>query len=70
MKSNTCSVMSRVVVGVVVCSLAQAVEISLTASDGGGATSFNTGLHWNGGQAPSAGNTYTTGSFAIRFLNS
>jgi autotransporter-associated beta strand protein len=66
MKSNTCSVMSMVVVGVVVCSLAQAVEISLTASDGGGATSFNTGLHWNGGQAPSAGNTYTTGSFDLR----
>ena len=53
MKSNTCSVMSMVVVGVVVCTVAQGAEISLNASDGSGATSFNTGLHWDGAEAPS-----------------
>jgi autotransporter-associated beta strand protein len=66
MKSNTCSVMSMVVVGVVVCTVAQGAEISLNASDGSGATSFNTGLHWDGAEAPSPGNTYVTGAFLIR----
>lgn len=37
---------------------AQAVQVTLTTSDAPGQSSFNSGLHWSNGQAPSAANTY------------
>ncbi len=43
-----------------------AATIALNASDAGGATSFNTGLHWVGGAAPIGGNTYQTLTFLLR----
>lgn len=45
---------------------AQAVDITMTASDGIGASSFNSGLNWAGGAAPSAGNDYFTANFRLR----
>lgn len=47
-------------------SSAQASAISLSASDDIGDSSFNTGLNWTGGQAPSAGNDYATADFVLR----
>ena len=44
----------------------QAATINMNASDGVGTTSFNTGLHWVGGLAPSAGNDYNTAGFFMR----
>jgi len=41
---------------------AQAAAITLTTSDGGGTTSFNTAGHWSNAAAPSAGNTYAVNS--------
>ena len=40
------------------CGSALAVQITLTTSDAPGQTSFNTGLHWSNGQAPTSANTY------------
>ena len=40
--------------------------IAMNASDAGGATSFNTGLHWVGGATPTGGNTYQTLNFLLR----
>ena len=45
---------------------ANAANISMTGSDGFGATSFNAGLNWAGGAAPSAANNYFTGGFLLR----
>ena len=45
---------------------ATAANINLTGSDGFGSTSFNTGLNWAGGQAPTAGNNYFTAGFLLR----
>jgi len=43
-----------------------AANINMTGSDGFGATSFNAGLNWAGGQAPTAGNNYFTAGFLLR----
>ncbi len=45
---------------------ASAATVNLVADDGIGETSFNTGLHWSDGSAPSAGNDYVTGNFRLR----
>jgi autotransporter-associated beta strand protein len=44
----------------------QAATINMNANDGVGTSSFNTGLHWVGGLAPSAGNDYNTAGFFMR----
>ncbi len=46
--------------------ISRAATITMNASDVGGATSFNTGLHWVGGAAPIGGNTYQTLNFLLR----
>ncbi len=44
--------------------------VLLTASDGGGTSSFNTNLHWSDGTAPSEGNHYlVNGNRIIRILS-
>ncbi len=43
-----------------------AAVVSMNASDGSGTTSFNTSLHWNNSQAPSAANDYDTAGFFLR----
>ena len=45
---------------------ANAANINMTGSDGFGATSFNAGLNWAGGLAPTAGNNYFTAGFLLR----
>ncbi|MBX3425545.1 MAG: autotransporter-associated beta strand repeat-containing protein [Pirellulales bacterium] len=45
---------------------ADAADITLSASDGLGTSSFNTGLNWPGAVAPTAGNNYFTGSNILR----
>lgn len=45
---------------------AQADTITMSGSDGFGASSFNTGANWTGGAAPVAGNDYVTGNYALR----
>ncbi len=44
----------------------QAATYTMTASDTGTGTSFNTAGHWNAGGAPSAGNSYFTSTFDLR----
>lgn len=41
-------------------------DVILDASDGFGASSFNSGLNWTGDAAPSTGNAYFTGDFVLR----
>lgn len=43
-----------------------AADISMAASDGFGASSFNSGLNWVGGLAPTAGNNYLNAGFLMR----
>jgi hypothetical protein len=43
-----------------------AADISMTASDGFGASSFNSGLNWPGTVAPTAGNNYSNANFLLR----
>jgi autotransporter-associated beta strand protein len=43
-----------------------AAEFVLTGTDAPGSTSFNAAGHWSSGLAPSPGNTYRTGAFALR----
>ena len=43
-----------------------AANISMTASDAGGATSFNAAGKWSNAQAPSAANEYFTAGFLLR----
>ena len=40
--------------------------VALNAADAINTTSFNTGLHWTGGAAPSNGNAYQTAAFLLR----
>jgi autotransporter-associated beta strand protein len=44
----------------------RAANVSLTASDGVGTSSFNTAGKWSNTQAPSAANDYFTGSYFMR----
>ena len=44
----------------------QAATVALVAEDGFGTSSFNTGLNWADGLAPSAGNDYITNDFRVR----
>ena len=46
--------------------ISRGATIAMNASDAGGTTSFNTGLHWVGGAVPTAGNTYQTLNFILR----
>src|SRR5262249_1916793 len=46
--------------------MAQAASVSMNASDGLGQSSYNTGVHWTGGQAPVSTNDYFTAGFFIR----
>jgi autotransporter-associated beta strand protein len=39
---------------------------TMNATDNGGQTSFNTGLHWTSGVAPAPGTDYFTAGFALR----
>lgn len=43
-----------------------AINVTLDATDGGGASSFNTNLNWDNNQAPGAGNDYFTSTFTVR----
>lgn len=43
-----------------------AANVALTASDAGGATSFNAAGSWSNGQTPSVGNDYFTAGFVLR----
>ena len=45
---------------------AQAIDVTLTAGDGFGNSSFNSAGNWSNGAAPSAGNDYFTGNFRVR----
>jgi len=45
---------------------AQAAAVSLTASDTGTVSSFNTGTNWSDSTAPSSGNTYSTGAHVLQ----
>ncbi|HXS69629.1 MAG TPA: autotransporter-associated beta strand repeat-containing protein, partial [Candidatus Polarisedimenticolia bacterium] len=46
--------------------MASAAVVNMSASDGLGTSSFNTGVHWADGQAPSAANDYNTAGFFMR----
>ncbi len=46
--------------------VSHADTINLSANDGLGTSSFNSGVHWVGGVAPSAGNDYNTAGFFMR----
>ena len=46
--------------------LAKAGNVSLTASDAGGTSSFNSAGNWNNAAAPTAGNGYYTQGFILR----
>src|SRR4051794_27555218 len=48
------------------CCSSRAANIVMNGSDALGTSSFNTGLHWTGGVAPTAGNTYQTSTFLLR----
>jgi alpha-D-xyloside xylohydrolase len=43
-----------------------AITDTMNATDGGGTTSFNTGLHWTSGLAPGPGTNYFTAGYALR----
>jgi hypothetical protein len=43
-----------------------AADVTLTALDASGTTSFNSAGHWSNSAAPSAGNDYFTGNFLLR----
>ena len=45
---------------------ARPATIAMNASDALGTTSFNTGLNWSGGLAPSSGNDYQTAGYLLR----
>src|SRR5689334_6650620 len=47
-------------------SVSRAATIALTNSDALNSTSFNTGLNWANGAAPSGGNAYQTAAFRLR----
>lgn len=47
-------------------SASHAANVSLNANDAVGTSSYNTGLHWVGGAAPSAANDYNTAGFFMR----
>ncbi len=58
----------RLICGLIcaVATAAHAASVTLTNSDALNASSFNSALNWSNGQAPSAGNTYSTGPFILR----
>src|ERR1017187_1483676 len=45
---------------------APAANVTMTAGDGSGTTSWNTGLHWSSGLAPTGGNNYDTLTYILR----
>ncbi|HEU5395991.1 MAG TPA: hypothetical protein VFV81_02400, partial [Verrucomicrobiae bacterium] len=49
---------------------ALAGNVTMTTSDGFGASSFNSAGHWDSGQAPTAGNNYFSAAYVIRTPNS
>jgi hypothetical protein len=60
MKKLTCLVL------ILLASPAFAATITMSNSDGIGQSSFNSGLNWVGGLAPSAGNDYVTNDYRLR----
>ena len=44
----------------------RAADIVMIGNDAFGTSSFNTGTQWNDGQAPAAGNNYSTAGFLLR----
>jgi uncharacterized repeat protein (TIGR03806 family) len=46
--------------------VSRAATIVMNGSDALGTDSFDTGLHWTGGAAPTAGNAYQTANFLLR----
>ena len=69
---NAKSVMNRhtrilaTVTGLLVAVQSHAASITMNATDAAGTSSFNSGLHWTGGAAPTSGNDYFTGAFTLR----
>ncbi len=45
---------------------ATAADVTLTAGDGSGSTSWNVPGHWSNGQAPGPGNNYFTAAYILR----
>lgn len=45
---------------------ADAADVTMNGSDSGSETSFNTGLHWAGGEAPGPGTNYFTGTNTLQ----
>jgi hypothetical protein len=45
---------------------ARGANVTMTADDTLGTSSFNSGLHWSDATAPAAGNSYDTASFLLR----
>lgn len=60
MKKLTCLVL------ILLASPAFADTVTMIAADGIGQSSFNSGLNWSDGLAPSAGNGYVTGDYRLR----
>ncbi len=49
--------------------ISRAANVTMTASDAGGTSSFAAAGHWSNGAAPVAGNSYDTGNFILRTTN-
>lgn len=59
-------VTAAVVTGALGVTTAGAVDVTLVADDGFGASSFNSGLNWDDSTAPGVGNDYFTADFRVR----
>jgi autotransporter-associated beta strand protein len=66
MRQTVLAVMSLGVILVAFAGASPAATITMNASDAINTSSFNSGLHWNGGAAPTTGNAYQTVSFLLR----
>lgn len=66
MRVSKTSLFLAVVAAAFVSAAALAADVTLTASDGFGTTSFNSAGNWDNAAAPSAGNDYSTGEFILR----
>ena len=66
MRQPVLAVMSLGIILVAFAGASPAATITMNASDALNTSSFNSGLHWNGGAAPTAGNAYQTVNFLLR----
>jgi len=55
-----------IVAGLLLAAPSPAANITMNGTDAAGTSSFNTGLHWTGGAAPTGGNAYFTGAYTLR----